>query len=446
MKWWVVAGVAASVASAEASASVLTVGSGGSHTSLQGAVSTAFLNPGADEIRLLAGTFTGSTVVNGNLSGNDVLISGSWEPGFASQGLAPTVLDGLDAAFVLNVDLAAGRLELDRLTITRGFSVAQTGGLDVAAAGSAQIVGARLRVIDSRAGSGRAACVAVNSNDDAVVQLMLLDLENCRNEHPISGNGAALSLLARGRSRISVLESTARTARTVATNVMGSALNVNAQGEAQVQLTGMHIQDSATEGSAVFGSAVAISAQDTAGVHVEALDLHDNVAPLAPAGTAQLAISASGSALVRVGSTLIRSGPQQALSATAIEATTRVHLGQLTLVSHAGRAFQFFGSGQLTLHNSIVQDNGLPSVLPTGAGSHNLGADLGLPAPTFVDAPNGNYRLATGSAGIDAGLGTPPGGLPLLDLDRRDRIQGGATDIGAYEKIPDAVFRNSFES
>lgn len=432
--------------SREACSAVLTVGSGGSHVSFQDAVNTAFLNPGADEIRLLAGTFTGSTVVNGNLSGNDVLISGSWEPGFVSQGLAPTVLDGMDAAFVLNVDLAAGRLELDRLTITRGFSVAQTGGLDLLVTGSAQVVGTRLRVFDSRAASGRAACVAVNSNNDAVVQLMLLDLEDCRNERLNTASGAALHLTARGRSRISVLESTARTARTVATSVTGGALSVNANGEAQVLLTGMHIQDSAAEGSTVFGSALAISAQDTAGVHVDALDLHDNLAPLAAAGTAQLAISASGSALVRIGSTLIHSGPQQAVSATAIEATTRVHLGQLTLVSHAGRALQFFGSGQITLHNSIAQDNGLPSALPAGAGSNNLGADLGLPAPTFVDAPNGNYRLATGSAGIDAGLGTPPGGLPLLDLDRRERLQGGATDIGAYENVPDAVFRNAFES
>lgn len=72
------------------------------------------------------------------------------------------------------------------------------------------------------------------------------------------------------------------------------------------------------------------------------------------------------------------------------------------------------------------------SVVPggmTGAGNINANA-------TFVNAAGANYRLASGSAGINAGSNTalPPGGLPR-DFDLNPRILDGVIDAGAYEFI-----------
>ncbi len=52
-------------------------------------------------------------------------------------------------------------------------------------------------------------------------------------------------------------------------------------------------------------------------------------------------------------------------------------------------------------------------------------------APVFVDAANGNYRLAAGSPCIDAGSNAYVVGS--LDLDGLPRIAGGVVDMGAFE-------------
>lgn len=63
---------------------------------------------------------------------------------------------------------------------------------------------------------------------------------------------------------------------------------------------------------------------------------------------------------------------------------------------------------------------------PTGT-SGNVSA-----APLLADPASGDFRLAPGSPGVDAGLSTAPM-LPDLDLDGGPRISGAAVDIGAWE-------------
>ena len=52
--------------------------------------------------------------------------------------------------------------------------------------------------------------------------------------------------------------------------------------------------------------------------------------------------------------------------------------------------------------------------------------------PLFVDVAGGDFRQAANSPTIDAG-DSSASDLGDLDLDRTDRVQGGAIDIGAYE-------------
>jgi hypothetical protein len=68
--------------------------------------------------------------------------------------------------------------------------------------------------------------------------------------------------------------------------------------------------------------------------------------------------------------------------------------------------------------------------------------------PHFIDAANGNYRLAAGSPLIDAGTDTPVGGLAPFDIDGVIRLRGAHVDIGAFESTPsgDALFADDFDA
>jgi hypothetical protein len=137
-----------------------------------------------------------------------------------------------------------------------------------------------------------------------------------------------------------------------------------------------------------------------------------------------------------------------------------------------GTGFVLLIDGDLgTLTNSIIDQPGHSTLDFNSASNSNLTANYVLATetfelgtrtgvmqgePTFVDAANGNYRLAYGSLGIDfAPAGTS------LDLDRKPRTVDlpsvndlyGPMDLGAYElqtdpvcSASDDIFCNGFES
>jgi len=71
--------------------------------------------------------------------------------------------------------------------------------------------------------------------------------------------------------------------------------------------------------------------------------------------------------------------------------------------------------------HSLFNDNGFST--PTGT-------DIISADPLFINAPEGNYHLLPGSAGIDAGTSAS---APTEDFDRLSRPKGAGYDIGAYE-------------
>ena len=89
--------------------------------------------------------------------------------------------------------------------------------------------------------------------------------------------------------------------------------------------------------------------------------------------------------------------------------------------------------GTLTARNNICYQNAVNSVIATQTAnvitnvSHNLFTN-----PSFVDAPNANFRLRSGSPAIDAGVTIPE---LITDTAGITRPQGFAYDIGAYEYV-----------
>jgi hypothetical protein len=76
---------------------------------------------------------------------------------------------------------------------------------------------------------------------------------------------------------------------------------------------------------------------------------------------------------------------------------------------------------------------GLGPFQALGFDAHSFVGSMSL----FVAAASGDYRLALGSAAIDAGtLGFGGASAPAFDAWGNARPQGAAWDIGAHERAP----------
>ncbi len=83
--------------------------------------------------------------------------------------------------------------------------------------------------------------------------------------------------------------------------------------------------------------------------------------------------------------------------------------------------------------NIAVTHSNFETVVPVNGGQVIDGGGNQSAAPLFVDAEGGDYREASGSPTIDAGIA---GQLGPLDLTGNSRTLGSAPDIGAYEFVP----------
>jgi hypothetical protein len=92
-------------------------------------------------------------------------------------------------------------------------------------------------------------------------------------------------------------------------------------------------------------------------------------------------------------------------------------------------------SGQL-VHATLMNNDIQAATGTVKSETNTLNVD-----PGFVG--NGDFRLSVFSTLIDAGVGSPPGGLASVDLDGAPRIDATAADLGAYESS--YIFVSDFE-
>ena len=87
------------------------------------------------------------------------------------------------------------------------------------------------------------------------------------------------------------------------------------------------------------------------------------------------------------------------------------------------------GATNMLIRNNIVSQNGTVQIVADGTVSvdHNYIGDN----PLFYNTAEGNFTLKSNSPAVNQGSSVD---APSVDFDGKARPQGGAYDIGAYER------------
>ena len=443
-----------------ARAALFTVGPGGTHATIQAAIDAAVGTPGGDDIRVARGTYHEHLIVH-TLDAADpgrLTISGGWDAGFATQIADPnlTVIDADRLGRAIHVLCDEGEVELSLFTLREGFVDASapediTGAGALLGAGSTAD-GERCRIVlrnsaiieglvHKPSGDSRfCACGGgVSMFGGGLVELIdnTIAGNEVRNETTGKAMGGGVFAEYAGRGKLRLLGNliSANVAQAGDDHAHSAGAYLSLLGFAEAELyDNTFIANRATDSFpfpsiASVPSALTLEASGSCdGCRIEARRTRvlQNLG-----AAAQLRAEGQGVSQVLVSDTLVAGGDQDGVQLA-------VHLGavranNLTVTDHAGSGLVAHRSdpaaGEISIANSILFDNGDPDVIHPGVVlDANLTTD-----PLFLDPARGDYHVRLDSPAVNAGDDAPAGGLGPLDLDREERRQGPAVDIGAYE-------------
>lgn len=444
----VLAALLGMLAAAPGFAAIYTVGPSGSYSTLQAALDAAAASPEDDQLRLEAAVFSGAAAITVNSVTGSLIVSGGWNSSFSEliasgNAFNATVVNANETDIALRATVSAGSLELYGFRLSYGSAPSNQGGNI-----EANVSGGELRLFDMHFRNGSGSNVGAGGQFNAFgsgsIRCQLCSFAN-NSINASSGSyfgvGARLVASQSGLIDFNEVEIFANQGGS-APFARGLGLDVDARDGSLIQLSDISIVNNHTATSG-GGSMLSITARGNALVNSERLTLTSNSGPAGNTVIRQVAVDSYDTAQVYLTDSLIADSALTGIGAVAT-AGNGIHFNNLTVAQNGGAGVEFsaFPGGAITLYNSIVHGNGLSSPAGTASGN-NLGANLGLAAPTFV--ASGNYRLAPGSRGVDEGSASVPGGLGLLDLDRQTRVSGANVDIGAYEQVADVLYASGFE-
>lgn len=448
---WGIAGVFAIAVQARVDAADFRVGASGEYTTVAIALSDALIaGPGPHRVLIESGEHVDS--LNFNVTGTrDITISGGWGSGFVTQAPLPSasVLRAGLAAPVLRATVSdQAILTVENLTVT-GTQGNLGGGMRVDVQGSGQL---RLRdvvISDNTTTSLFGAGLHARLVGNAVLDVERVDVHHNRSlgAGAKSGAGIKLSMVDASVAWLRQLDLHDNRDSVDATASFGIGMDVSASQSAFFILEDARIHDQVTDAPSASGVGMAVGLSGAASAVLDRIDLRRNNAAAATSGNReQLGVTLSDQGTLRLENSLVAEGAGNGMIVNA-NTTGSTRLTNLTIADQTGYGIRFFGSGGLRrFANSVVHNAGLTVTNDFSPGTerhHNLGNVLNGVDPQFV--ASGDHHVSPSSPAVDAGDDGIVSVAPGLDLDSQARFQGAHVDIGAYERVAERVFGDSFE-
>lgn len=437
-----------------ADAAIFTVGSGGTHTTVQEAIDAALAVPGSDEIRIATGTFFENLDITPTGSGNILEISGGWNATFASRGDVRSVIDGGMSNRVANINLDTGDgLVFENLKFQNG-NANPAAGLLVTQFGDSIVRISDCEISNNVAESDRSESGGLRVSVNEESTFSLLDSRIADNQSICTGTidcrEGGMGLQAAGNSEVTVSRNDfVNNSVTIGEgSAFAGGAYIGAYDSSVLIVEDNQFIDNSVTGTSNSGIGIGLALEGDGTKTARRNRVEGNIATAPfPENMVQLSIFQWGDQSgILSDSVIVKSNTKGVTASTSGDGNPNLYLVNLTVADHASRGIQFnkFAAGGVAdLSNSIAVDNGENASLGEGVTSSN---NLLSGSAGFVNADSGNYTLSPSSVAINAGTNAPPGGLGPTDFAGNDRISESTVDIGAYEFQSDVTFADGFES
>jgi hypothetical protein len=400
-----------------------------------------------------AGTFTENIFIDLLGTGDAVDVTGSWDASFTTR--APgrlSRIDGSSSGRVLYLEASGtDRFSMDGFVIENGLSGSRAGVL-LSLVDSSLVTLINNTIDGNVAESARADGGGVSAFLEDASRLVIRQNDIINNQaistDTVDVRGAGLQVQLSGLSSFELSDNLLQ--NNVASipgsgSALGAAAVISDFSELDtvanpaIVITGNRFIDNQANAESVTGLGLFLSGN---GLILRCNQFLGNNDGGVTAFGAQAEISVfDGEGLMT--DSLIAGGNGRGLSVFA-GTDGQLNISNLTIFGHGERGIlaNTGGNGILTVYNSISVNSATNAQLvPEGDTGNNIFID---DATLFVDPVVGNFQLALGSAAVDAGTTSPPGGLGMTDLLGAARINGPSVDIGAFEQA-DTLFKDRFE-